>query len=277
MGKMIHTAFNKERAQAKREGSSFTSQEVRQARQDNLQKRGASFDHPTVEPPGQPPIRIFVADRHEVVRAGVRALLEGERDLEVVGEVDNAEDMLFELRRTKPDVVLLEPRLSGGSEFDICKSLFDVLPSVRIISLMRGGDTEAFRHVVGTGAQGYLRKTAGRIELIQAIRTVAKGNSYLSSEDTEQTFRFLRQQQDPIRVRSSLDTLSPQERRIIALIAEGNTNKEIAAKLALSDKTVKNYIANLFTKLEIERRTQAVALYMRAQQHQNSVRDEVFA
>lgn len=221
------------------------------------------------------PIRVFIADGYEVVRAGVRALLEGERDLTIVGETDNAEDVLSESRRTKPDVVLLESGLSGSSESEFYKTLLNVLPSVRIISLMRDGDTEAFRNAIEAGAQGFLRMSTGRIELVGAIRTVAKGGSYLSSVEADQTFRLLRRQQDTMCARSSLHILSPQERRIIALIAEGNTNKEIAAKLVLSDKTVKNYIGNMFAKLEIERRTQAATLYMKAQQHQHSMREEI--
>ncbi|MDF0676178.1 MAG: response regulator transcription factor [Nitrospira sp.] len=221
------------------------------------------------------PIRVFIADGFEVVRAGVRALLEGERDLTVVGEADNAEDVFSGSRRTRPDVVLLESGLSGSSESEFYKTLLKYLPSLRIISLMRDGDAEAFRKAIEAGAQGFLRKSTGRIELVEAIRTVAKGGSYLSSDEADQTFHLLRRQQDTRCARSSLHILSPQERRIIALIAEGNTNKEIAAKLVLSDKTVKNYIGNMFAKLEIERRTQAATLYMKAQQHQHSMREEI--
>lgn len=219
--------------------------------------------------------RVLIADGYEIVRAGVRALLEGERDLTVVGEADNVQDLFSESRRTKPDVVLLEFGLSGSSESEFYKTLLNILPLVRIISLMRDGDAEAFHNAVGAGAQGFLRKNTGRIELVRAIRTVAKGGSYLSSEEADQTFHLLRRQQDTTCARSSLHILSPQERRIIALIAEGNTNKEIAAKLALSDKTVKNYIGNMFAKLEIERRTQAATLYMKAQQHPHSMREEI--
>lgn len=223
------------------------------------------------------PIRVFIADGYEVLRAGVRALLEEERDLTVVGQADNAEDMISESRRTKPDVVLLESGLSGSSESEFYKALLHVLPSVRIISLMRDGDAEAFRNAIEAGAQGFLRRSTGRIELVGAIRTVAKGGSYLSSEEADQTFHLLRRREDTMCARSSLHILSPQERRIIALIAEGNTNKEIAAKLVLSDKTVKNYIGNMFAKLEIERRTQAATLYMKAQRDQYSIREEISA
>ena len=223
------------------------------------------------------PIRVFIADDHEVVRAGVCALLEGERDVEVVGEADNAEGVLTESQRTKPDVLLLKSGLSSGLDSDIYKTLFNVLPAIRIISLMRDGDAEAFRNAVEGGAQGYLWEKTGRIELIRAIRTVAKGNSYLGPETAAQTFRLLRARQDSVCSPSALHTLSRQEQRVIALIAEGNTNKQIATKLVLSEKTVKNYIVSIFAKLKIERRTQAAALYMKVQQHQNSIREEISA
>ncbi|HWF58843.1 MAG TPA: response regulator transcription factor [Nitrospira sp.] len=221
------------------------------------------------------PIRVFIADGQEVVRVGVCALLEGERDLEVIGEADNAEAVLTESQRTKPDVLLLKSGLSGWSESDIYKALFNILPSVRIISVMRDGDTEVFCNAVEAGAQRYLQEKADGIELIRAIRTVAKGDSYLGSQIADQVFRLLRVRHDSVCSPSALHTLSRQERRVIALIAEGNTNKQIATKLVLSEKTVKNYIAGIFAKLKIERRTQAVALYMKVQQHQNSIREDM--
>lgn len=228
-------------------------------------------DPSSTNPSPSRPIRVFIADGHEVVRAGVCALLEGERDLEVVGEADNAKDVLSESQRTKPDVILLKSGLSRGSESGFYKTLFNILPLVRIISVMRDGDVEAFRNAVEAGARGYLREKTDRMELIRAIRTVAKGDSYLGQETADQTFRLLRARRDSSFSPSALHILSPQERRVIALIAEGATNKEIAATLVLSEKTVKNYIVSIFAKLKIERRTQAAALYMKVQQHQNSV------
>lgn len=234
----------------------------RRVHRSNQEKEYAASRHSVVEASPQHPIRVFIADRHEVIRAGVHVFLQGEHDLEVVGEADNADAVLSESRRVKPDVVLLEFGLSGGSEADICKGLFDTLPSVRIISLMGGDNDTAFLTVVEAGAQGCLQKNTCRTELVRAIRIVANGGSYLGPESVDQTFRLLRQWQDAACPRSGLRTLSSQERRVISLIAEGNTNKEIAAKLDLSDKTVKNYIANMFVKLEVGRRTQAVARYL---------------
>ncbi|MBS0181591.1 MAG: response regulator transcription factor [Nitrospira sp.] len=221
------------------------------------------------------PIRVFIADGCEVIRAGVCALLEEERDLEVVGVAGNAEDVLPESQRTKPDVLILKSGLSGGLDFDIYKHLFNVLPAVRIISLMRDGDAEAFRNAVEGGAQGYLWEKAGRMELIRAIRTVATGDSYLGQGTVDQTFHLLRARQESVCSPSALQILSGQERRVMTLIVEGNTNKQIATKLMLSEKTVRNYVVGIFAKLRIRRRTQAVAIYMKAQEDRTPMRKEM--
>ncbi len=192
------------------------------------------------------------------------ALLEGERNFQVVGLVANVRQVLIESKRTKPDVILLESTLSGGKA-DICRTLFTIIPSVRIIMTIwdHGDQDAAFFRAVKAGAQGVLPKSVSRVELIQAIHTVARGASHFGSE-----CRLSQSLNDRTGVRPGLRMLSPQEQRIISLIAEGNTNKEIAGKLTLSEKTVKNYIANMFTKLEIRRRTQAAAFYyMKTYQH----------
>lgn len=220
-----------------------------------------------VVPSPRRPTRVFVADSHEIFKAGFRAVITAERELEVVGDAHSVEELISESRRSRPDVVVLESRLTGESDAEICKKVFAVLPSVRIIIVGSNDGAEAFHHALGTGVQGFLTKNASRAEVVQAICTVAKGMPYLCPGATKETFRLLRQQQNGDRLRSELDILSPQEWRVIALIAEGYTNKAIAAKLVLSDKTVKNYIVSIFSKLEIERRTQAVALYIKAQGH----------
>lgn len=234
----------------------------------NQEKTHAASRNSVVEASPQHPIRVFIADKHELIRAGVHAFLQGEHDLAVVGAAGSVDAVLSESGRTKPDVVLLDLRLSGGSEADICKGLFDALPSVRIIGLIESENDTAFLTVVEAGAQGCLQKSTCRTELVRAIRIVAQGGSYLGPESVDQTFRLLRQWQGAAGPRSGLRALSPQEQRIITLIAEGNANKEIATKMVLSDKTVKNYIANIFTKLEVGSRCHAVALYLKAQQQQ---------
>jgi DNA-binding NarL/FixJ family response regulator len=152
----------------------------------NQEKACAASRSSVVEASPRHPIRVFIADRHEVIRAGVHAFLQEEHDLEVVGEADNADAVLSESRRVKPDVVLLEFGLSGGSEADICKGLFDALPSVRIISLMGNDNDTVFLTVVEAGAQGCLQKDVCRTELVRAIRIVGKGGSYLGPESVDQ-------------------------------------------------------------------------------------------
>lgn len=214
----------------------------------------------------QKPIRVLIADQHEVVRVGVREILKGEEDLTVVGEVDNTDGLFSAVQRTKPNIMLLGARLSGGLNADSYRRLLEAPRSVRVIMLVEAHDLSMWSYVVEHGVQGYLSKAVCHKELSRAIRLVAKGESYLAPEGSPQLLHFLRQQAIAVSSRSELGALSSQEYRIIALIAEGNTNKEIAVKLGLSDKTVKNYIANMFSKLAIERRTQAVALYLKAQQ-----------
>lgn len=227
-------------------------------------KERAVWRSAVVEASPQRPIRIFLADDHEVVRAGVRSVLKGVRDISVVGEADNADDILAESRRTNPDVILLKYRMSKRTEIEICKSLFENLPTVRVIVITWNNDVSVFRDVVETGAQGILLESISRENLIQAIRTVAKGNCYLCQDGTDKTFGLLRRYQDEFEACAELQLLSPQERRIIPLIAEGNSNKEIAVNLGLSEKTVRNYIASMFAKLDITSRTQAAALYLQA-------------
>ncbi|HMS85777.1 MAG TPA: response regulator transcription factor [Nitrospira sp.] len=210
------------------------------------------------------PICIFIADGYEVVRAGLCALLKGERDLEVVGQADHAKDLLIESQRTKPDVLLLAYGLPGSTEREMCQRLSQALPAVQIIALIEDNDTIGFRRAIEVGVQGFLLGTLGRDELIKVVRALGKRDSYLDPEAFGETFRLLKVQTEAASP-SELRILSPQEHRIISCIAEGYTNKKIAAKMVLSDKTVKNYIANMFVKLEINHRTQAVALYLKAQ------------
>ncbi|MDH5193901.1 MAG: response regulator transcription factor [Nitrospira sp.] len=235
----------------------------RQARQHKRRTTSASSRSLDMVSSCRQPIRVFIANGQEIVRAGVRTFLHGEEDLIVVGEGDHVDGVLSGSWQTKPDVIVLESGLSGGSDPGIYKRLFNLLPSVRIISWLRDDNAEAFRSAVEGGAQGYVQEKSCCMELVRAIRAVGKGGGYLAPEAAEKTLCLLRQSQDLVCFRWGLSMISPQERRILALMAEGNTNKEIAVKLLLSDKTIKNYISNMFAKLEIKRRTQAVALYLK--------------
>lgn len=232
------------------------------------QCRKQSLPSSTAYPPSHSnPIRVFIADNHEVARIGVRSVLKGVPDVSVVGEADNADDVLAESRRTNPDVMLLKYGMSKGPEAELCKLLFNSSPTIRIIVMTWNNDPSAFRNAVETGAQGILLENISSEKLIQAIRTVAKGNSYLCQDGADNTLRLLRGYQDEFDARAGLQVLSPQERRIIPLIAAGNTNKEIATNLVLSEKTVKNYIASIFAKLAVTSRTQVAALYLQADRH----------
>jgi two-component system, NarL family, response regulator DevR len=227
--------------------------------------------HAVTKPPRRGPLRIFVADSHEIIRAGVRTLLEKCDDLTVVGEAHDVDSALRKCRATKPHVVLLEFGLPGDSPPNTCKKLLHALPSVRVIISMWGRNDTTVHEIIETGAQGYVLNSVSRIELVRAIRIAVKGGRYPSLRSLRRSNRTVDRRpryQDTNGPHHRLRILSPQERRIIPLIADGNTNKEIAAKLVLSEKTVKNYIANMFAKLEIERRTQAVVLYMKAGRYQ---------
>jgi two-component system, NarL family, response regulator DevR len=213
----------------------------------------------------RPRFRIFIADKHEIVRAGLRTIVAGEPDLDVAGEAGSAETMLADARRIQPDVIVFGGWSVGTSDIDLCKGLFHALPSIRILLIGSGHGVSSFRQALESGAQGFLMDNAGREEIVRAIRTVAQGTFYLGPEAVGETFRLLRASQAKNGLRAGLEVFSVQERHILGLMADGNTNKEIAGKMVLSDKTVKNYIANIFAKLEIHHRTQAVAYYLKTQ------------
>lgn len=240
-----------------------------------LKFEGASKNWPSSMKPGtrsrQAALRIFIADTYEILRVGARALLEEVSGFAVVGESGNLDDMLIACERTKPDVVLLGARLSGCEDGETCKKLSDVAPSARVLSLLWDKSEAVFHGADEPGPVGYLLMKADRTELVRAIHAIVQGGMYLSPEITSEALHLLRQRCHGLYPRSGLELLSPQELRVLSLIAEGNTNKEIATALVLSDKTVKNYVGNMFAKLEIERRTQAVALYLKGYQYQNPV------
>lgn len=211
------------------------------------------------------PIKVFIVDRHPIIRMGIRAALATGQDLELVGESDTLDGLLAQTKHAKPDVVLLDAGLVKEAMTEETKKSFEAIPLSRVILLMGENNSAAFRQAVENGVQGYLSNSSSHQELFLAIKTVARGGSYLGAEASGQTLSLLRLHRETRPSHPGLGNLSPQERQVIILMAEGKTNKEIATSLALSDKTVKNYIANMFTKLEIDRRTQAVALYVKEQ------------
>lgn len=207
-------------------------------------------------------VRILVVDDHEVVRIGLKAVLRLADGFEVVGEAASRADALAKARALTPDVVLLDIRLSDGSGVDACREIQGVSPRTRTVFLTSYADDETILAALLSGAQGYILKEIDTKGLLESIRTVAAGHSLLHPDVTKRTLRWLRVLADPSHPRTA-PRLSEQERRVLALLAEGKTNKEIAAALDLSDKTVKNYLAKAYEKLQVSRRSEAAAVFSR--------------
>ncbi|HEU5177545.1 MAG TPA: response regulator transcription factor [Burkholderiales bacterium] len=196
-------------------------------------------------------VRLLLVDDHEVVRAGLRALLAGIDGIEVVGEAGSVAEAVREAARLAPQVILMDLRLPDGSGLDACREILSESPQTRILFLTSYSDAEAVMSTVLAGAAGYVLKDIGHRALVDAIRATAAGRSILDPRITEPVVSRVRR----------AEALSGQEQRVVALVVEGRTNKEIAVALGLSDKTVKNYLSNAFQKLGISRRAQAAALF----------------
>lgn len=210
------------------------------------------------------PIRVLLVDDHEVIRVGLRTVLAQNQGITVVGEAGTMTDAILQTQKLKPDVVLMDVRLPDGSGVDACREILGALPDTRVIFLTSYADDDSVLAAVLAGAHGYVLKEIDSPGLLEAIRSVAKGQSILDSTVTERALRWLRGVHD-LPAPPGTDQLSSQEERVVALVAEGKTNKEIAVALGLSDKTVKNYLANVFQKLRITRRAQAAAFFVKRQ------------
>lgn len=215
-------------------------------------------------------ITLLIVDDHEVVRRGLRTLLDLEPDFRVIGEAASAAEAVTQTARLQPHVVLLDVKLPDGSGVAACRQILSTVPATRILMLTSFSDDAMVVDAVQGGAHGYALKDVRTRELLQAIRTVASGHGYLDPRVAQQTLHWIRHRTNPVsdRFPNRHDRLSPQERAILPLLAEGKTNKEIATSLKLSDKTVKNYLANIFDKLQVRRRTEAVSWYIRTTQGQ---------
>ncbi len=216
--------------------------------------------------PGRPAkaksIRILIVDDHEVVRAGLHTLLGAMTGLEVVGEATTMAEAVAQTLQLAPDVVLMDIRLPDGSGVDACRQIRAGCPDSKVLFLTSYADDDTVLAAILSGAQGYVLKDIDTQSLVEAIKTVSTGQSLLHPDVTQQALKWLRILADPT-AKSKSQPLSDQERRVLALVADGKTNKEIAASLSLSDKTVKNYLANIYDKLEVSRRSQAAAIYSR--------------
>lgn len=197
--------------------------------------------------------RVFLLDDHEVVRRGIRELLEA-ADVEVCGEAGTAAEALARIPPTRPDVAVLDVRLPDGNGVEVCREIRSRNPEIQCVMLTSFTDDEALFQAIMAGAAGYLLKEIKGTDLVDAIRRVADGQSLL---DPAVTTRVLDRLREGPRTDERLERLTGQERKILDLIAEGLTNRQIAERVHLAEKTVKNYVSNLLSKLGMERRTQA--------------------
>jgi DNA-binding NarL/FixJ family response regulator len=202
------------------------------------------------------PVRVFLLDDHEIVRRGVRELLEAEPDIVVVGEAGTAASALARIPALRPDVAVLDVRLPDGDGVSVCREIRSALPEVGCLMLTSFGDDDALFDAIMAGAAGYVLKQIRGTDLVGAVRTIASGESML---DPEMAGRVMRRMRDQAARSDPLSGLTEQERRILELIGEGLTNRQIGGRMFLAEKTVKNYVSALFAKLGMERRTQAAA------------------
>jgi len=217
------------------------------------------------------PIRIVLVDDHEVVRAGIKAMIDAQEDMEVVGEAGTVEDGVRRVGYDEPDVVVLDVRLPDGSGVEACRDIRDRFPDVKVLMLTSFADEEALMSAILAGAAGYVLKRVKGTDLVDSIRRVGSGESLLDPEMTDKLFERLRSgpRSDPL-----LSKLSDQEREIVHHIADGMTNKQIAEAMFLAEKTVKNYVSNLLAKMGMSRRSEAAAYVARLEAETDSVPPE---
>lgn len=212
-------------------------------------------------------LRVELVDDHEVVRQGVRSLLDGHEGIEVVGEAGSVEEAIRRVGFDQPDIVILDVRLPDGSGIEACREIRARWPEIRVLMLTSFADEEALFSSIMAGASGYVLKQIKGNELVESIHKVGRGESLLDPEMTERVFRRIRGEEtaDPLLAR-----LSKQERKILDYIAVGLTNRQIAEEMFLAEKTVKNYVSNVLAKLEMSRRAEAAAYVARvAAEHEN--------
>ncbi|MDH5639685.1 MAG: response regulator transcription factor [Nitrospira sp.] len=212
------------------------------------------------------PIRIVLVDDHEMVREGLRTFLGREDDIIIVGEAGTSTEALELVEHLQPHLVLLDLQLPDASGIGMCRKLQATASLLRILVLTSYSDDATVIAALQGGAHGYVLKDVRMEDLLCAIRTVAAGRGYLDPRITQQALNWVKASILPGELTHGLAKLSKQERLIMPLLAEGKTNKEIAVQLSLSDKTIKNYLANIFTKLHVKRRSEAVAWFIKKNQ-----------
>jgi two-component system response regulator DevR len=221
-------------------------------------------DRPGTPALGTPsrPLRLLVVDDHEIVRQGLVALLDRRPNFQVVAEAGSVEESIAQARRHQPDIVVMDVRLPDGSGVEACREIRSELPATRVVMLTSFPDDEAVLSAIVAGAAGYLLKQIRARDLVAALEAVGRGESLLDPAVTERVLQRVRQIATG-ETHDELAGLTPQERKILLLVAEGKTNKEIASEIFLSDKTVKNYVSSILAKLNLERRAQAAAFVAR--------------
>jgi two-component system response regulator DevR len=207
----------------------------------------------------QSPLRLLVVDDHEVVRQGLVALLERREAFQVVAEAGTVAESIEQARRHRPDIVIMDVRLPDGSGIEACRAIRAELPETRVVMLTSYPDEEAVLSAIVAGASGYLLKQIRGRDLVAALETVGHGGSLLDPAVTERVLDRIRRIATGASETDEMSQLTSQERKILLLVAEGKTNKEIASEIFLSDKTVKNYVSSILAKLNLERRAQAAA------------------
>lgn len=208
------------------------------------------------------PLKVFLVDDHEIVRQGLRSLIEAEEDLHVIGEASTADEALLQIQATLPDVAVLDVRLPDGNGIEVCREIRSTTPSVNCLMLTSFSDDEALFSAVLAGASGYLLKQIRGTQLVDSIRIAGKGESLIDPELKTRAIKRAdeKTQNDP------LAELTRQERTILDHIAQGKTNRQIAQEMYLAEKTVKNYVSNLLAKLGMSRRTEAAAYAARLEE-----------
>jgi DNA-binding NarL/FixJ family response regulator len=224
---------------------------------DSLHIRREILVRPTVKP-----VSVLIVDDHEVVRVGLQTVLSRLDSISVVGEASTVTDAVIESCRLKPDVVLMDVRFPDGSGVDACRAIRDSCPDTRVLFLTSYQDDAGVLAAVVGGASGYLLKEVNAEGLLRAIHAVAQGQSVLDPAITQPLLARMQLKQGAA-IESQRTALSNQQQRVLALVSEGKTNKEIGVSLDLSDKTVKNYIRFIFQKLNVTRRAQAAAFFVR--------------
>ncbi len=214
------------------------------------------MNQPTTPTTPDADVRILIADDHEVVRIGLASLLDRQPGFSVVAEAGSGEEAIRAARSLRPDVIVMDIRMPGGSGIDACRTITAEMPTIPVIMLTSYADSEALFEAIDAGASGYVLKRVGSTELVDAVRTVAAGGSLLDPAVTRRVLDRIRSTARAEEAGAFRD-LTEQERRVLAHVADGASNREIATRMGLAEKTVRNYVSNILAKLALDSRAQA--------------------